>query len=307
MDLPVLQEGQPDFAPRLAVAAQPWPGSVAVYGAPEDAGYELDKLVQRSAAIGVTETGMARAKAGVLDRGPALRVAFTNGAPTSVSQSALLRGANVAAIGDGSPKGWELFQFRQADLVAPGTYDLSLRLRGQAGTEGEMQENWPAGSLVVLLGQGIETLPLQAGALGTERFYRVGPAQRPIDDPSFVLRRPVFTGLGLRPYAPAHLRVIRDGGDFVVSFTRRTRVDGDRWDLPDVPLGETREAYLLRLRAAGRTLLREVTLSAPDWRYGASQWAADGSPAAFRIEVAQLSERFGPGAWKGIEVNADNI
>ena len=47
----------------------------------------------------------------------------------------VLGGANLAAIGDGSADRWEVFQFARAELIAPQTYLLRDRLRGQAGSE----------------------------------------------------------------------------------------------------------------------------------------------------------------------------
>ena len=68
-----------------------------------------------------------------------------------IARETLLAGGNLAAIGDGSVNNWEIFQFQQADLVAPDTYDLSLRLRGQFGTDALVPDNWPVGSTFVLL------------------------------------------------------------------------------------------------------------------------------------------------------------
>ena len=56
-------------------------------------------------------------------------------------------------------------------------------------------------------------------------------------------------GIGLRPLAPVHLRSERDAGDIVFTWIRRTRIDGDGWELADVPLGEEREAYEIEVIA----------------------------------------------------------
>ncbi len=304
LDAPLLSDDVPDHTPRLAGAARPWPGSVAVYSAFEDAGYSLDQLIGSSASIGVTKTVLRRAAPGIWDRGEGLRVAFTKGTPSSISEAALLRGGNVAAIGNGSPQGWEIFQFREATLVAPDVFDLSFRLRGQLGSDADMPEVWPIGSYVVLLTPDVRPLSVALDTLSVPRFYRIGPAQRPNDDPSYVLETPVFRGIGLRPYAPAHLRCTKVEDGYRITFLRRTRSGGDSWDLDEVPLGEAREAYRLRVVGAEQEVLRIEELSSPEWIYTATQWSADGSPPAFQIEVAQVSERFGPGAWKRISVDA---
>ena len=85
------------------------------------------------------------------------------------------------------------------------------------------------------------------------------------------------------------------GGDLRVSWIRRTRLGGDRWETPEVPLGEESEQYLLRIRQGG-TVLHEGMTTMPDWTYTAAQQGADGlQPGGFEIEVAQVSASFGPG------------
>jgi hypothetical protein len=66
----------------------------------------------------------------------------------------------------------------------------------------------------------------------------------------------------------------------------------------EVPLGEEREAYLLRVRR-GPEVLREVEVAVPDWTYTAALRAADG-PAPVTVEVAQLSARFGAGPFRAV-------
>ena len=144
-------------------------------------------------------------------------------------------------------------------------------------------------------------LSLPASARGLERHYRVGPSVRAYDDRSYVHFTETSMAVGLRPYRPAHF-VARRRDDLAIelSWTRRTRVDGDSWLGRDVPLGEESEAYLLRVRN-GSTLLREVEASRPEYVYSAAEQAEDGSWPAISFEVAQMSVRFGPGPFERIE------
>jgi hypothetical protein len=297
LDLPLITGDEVPHAPHLAVTARPWPGSVAVYGSPEDSGYELEKFVGAPSTIGVTQTDLVRAQPGVWDLGAPLRVKLTSGQFNSVEAEAVLRGANLVAIGSGTASGWELFQFKDAELVAPDTFELSNRLRGQLGTEADMAGTWPVGSLVVLISGAVEQVALASQAVGLPRHYRIGPAQRPIDDQTYIHVSEAFSGIGLRPYAPVHLAARSTGDDVRLGFVRRTRADGDRWDLEDVPLGEATERYLVRVRALDETLLREITITQTVWDYTAAMRAEDGSPAGVIFEVAQISDRFGPGSF----------
>lgn len=302
LDLPLLTGAEVEHAPHLAVAARPWPGSVAVYSGPEDAGYALNRTVTLSATVGRTLDALARAPAGVWDRGPAVTVKVRGGALASADMGRVLNGANAAAIGDGTPEGWEVFQFCEARLVAPDTWALSLRLRGQAGTDALMPAEWPAGSWFVLLNGVPGQIELPASARGLARHYRIGPAGEAYDHASYRHLELAFRGAGLRPYAPAHLRATSTGSDLVARWIRRTRIDGDSWEGRDVPLGEAAERYLVQIRQGG-TLVREAEATGPAWTYTAAQRAADGVTGPFRLAVAQLSERFGAGPFTEIDAH----
>ena len=212
----------------------------------------------------------------------------------------MLNGANLAAIGDGSADRWELFQFAGAELVAPGTWALTMRLRGLAGTDAVMPPVWPAGSRVVLLTPAVRQIALAPALRGLERTWRVGVAALGFDDPDVTEWKLAFDGIGLRPLSVVHLRAASVGGDTVLRWIRRTRTDGDSWASTEVPLAEEREAYLLRLSQGGVTL-REVEVTQPVWTYSAGMRAADG-PAPVTVAVAQVSARFGPGPFRTVTV-----
>ena len=303
LDLPLLRDDQVPHAPHLAVTATPWPGAVAVYAAPSDEGYEFDRLIEARARIGVTQTPLARAPAGRWDRGAMLRVRMRSGALDSAAPSRVLQGANLMAIGDGSSDNWELFQFAEAELLGPDHYGLSLRLRGQMGSDAIMPEVWPAGSIVVMIDAALGQIGLPKSLRGLARHYRIGSAQRPLDDPSYRHRIEAFAGIGLRPYSPVHLRARRQGdGAFEFDWIRRTRIDGDSWQGHEVPLGEEEERYLVRVLSGG-SVIREAEVSAPTWQYSAAQQEADQAEGMLNIAVAQISHSFGPGPFAEVTVD----
>ena len=287
MDLPLLRGDEVPHAPWLAATATPWPGSVAAFVSAElDGGYDLNLTLDRRAVIGVTETPLRAARPGVLDRGAPLRVLVKGGEFRSISADMMLAGGNVVAIGDGSAENWEVIQFQTAQLVAPGVWDLSERLRGQAGSDAVMPTEWPAGSIVVLLNGATRQVKLPPASRGQMRHWRIGPALRGPEDASYASLTTQFAGVGLRPLSPSHLRL--DGAR--LSWIRRTRIDGDGWDGPDVPLGESREAYLVRIIRDGG-VVHEVVATAASINLPAPI-LSDGT---FTAAVAQLSDQFGPG------------
>ena len=302
LDLPLLSGSEVEHAPHLAVTATPWPGTVAVYASAAADGFAFNRLMERRAVIGTLETPLAAARPGLWDRAAAMRVRLASGQLSGAEMEAVLNGANLAAIGAGDDGPWEVIQFAGATLVGEGLWDIAMRLRGQQGTDAVMPGIWPEGSLFVLLDGAPGQVDLGPATRGLARHYRIGPARRSVDDPSYVERVLAFAGAGLRPYAPAHLRARASAGGLNVSWVRRTRIDGDSWEGVEVPLGEAMESYLLRVTdAAG--LRREVTLGAPAFTYTSAMRAADGTVAPFTVEVAQVSDRFGPGPFARIEID----
>ncbi|SFO22681.1 hypothetical protein SAMN04244567_01104 [Paracoccus pantotrophus] len=293
LDLPLLRGDEAAHAPHLAVTATPWPGAAAAWVSTEEAGgYALNATLAEPSVMGVTEGPLSAARPGVWDRGPALRLRVKGGNLRSASAEALLAGANLLAIGDGSAEGWELLQFAEARLVSAGLWEISTRLRGQAGTDAFMPEVWPAGSVVVLLDGAAAQVDLPPSARNQLRHWRIGPASRSPDDASYRHIAAAFRGAGLRPLSPCHLEV----RGRVVTWIRRTRVQGDGWDGPDVPLGEAQERYAARLVRDGQ-VLAEAVLAEPRWAVPDGAWSQAASGGGFAVEVAQLSDTFGAGPY----------
>ncbi|MFK7877441.1 MAG: glycoside hydrolase/phage tail family protein [Paracoccaceae bacterium] len=294
LDLPLLSGDEVPHAPFVAASSQDWPGSVAVYSTPTDSNYTLNTVLSDQTVMGLTQTPLYTARHGLWDMGADVQVKLFTGALESAQDLAVFAGANLAAIGDGTPGNWELFQFSQADLVDQDTYALGRRLRGQHGTDALMPKIWPAGSWFVLLGGGMQQLNLGSNLRQVSQSLRIGPAQQNYDHPAYAQYTHAFDGNGLRPYAPAHLRVTpASNGDFDVSWIRRTRIDGDIW-AGEVPLGEDLESYRVQVVQNGG-VVRSVDTQTPGWRYPSALQTADGMTGLFQIRVAQISPRFGPG------------
>lgn len=298
LDLPLLSGEEAPHAPHVTLAARPWPGSVTLAASDMDADYRAVLTQTSPATMGTTLNALAQAEPGLWDRGPALRVRLLRGGLASVGPDRVLAGAGAAAIGDGDD--WEVFQFAEAELVAPDTWDLRLRLRGQAGTDGVMPALWPAGSRFVLLDDAPVQWAFPPSLRDRLRHYRWGPSGRPMSDPAWQHHEAAFRGVGLRPYAVCHLRARAVAEGIALYWIRRTRIEGDSWSGMEVPLGEAQEAYLLRVRRGG-ALLREVEVATPAWTYTTAMRAGDG-PGPVEITVAQLSDRWGPGPFRSLEV-----
>ena len=99
--------------------------------------------------------------------------------------------------------------------------------------------------------------------------------------------------MGLRPYSPSHIQFNRYNNVYHFRWIRRGRIGGDSWD-GDVPLGEEREEYLIRVVKDG-VEKRRVTVSTPAWDYDALAQTADGTLGGFDLYVAQVSQGYGAG------------
>ncbi|MCF2872229.1 phage tail protein [Octadecabacter sp. G9-8] len=293
MDLPLFTGDEDPVAPYVAASGVPWPGSVALYSSGQDAGYGLNRLLTSASMIGQTQTVLPKACAGLFDRGPALRVQLIRGDLQSVSVDQVLGGANLAVIGDGSAENWEVFQFADAEIVSEDTFEISMRLRGQAGSDGVTPSQWPEGSIFVLLDGQPQQIDLASSARGVTQHYRYGPGTRPLTDPSYQYRTDAFSGVGLRPYSVAHLRASPAGSDLDVTWIRRARMGGDSWDGEDVPLSESFERYAVRV-FKDDVQVRQVSVSSPNWSYTSAMQSADGAGET-RIDVAQVSDVYGEG------------
>lgn len=302
MDLPLLTGSELPEAPWIAATSEPWPGVVSVYSSLDGQTWSYEAELGRRAIIGTTLTALGAGQTGVPMRGAGVDLRLAYGALGSIDDLAFLAGGNVAAISDGSGL-WEVLQFRDAELVDEDTWRLSHLLRGQQGTETVMPSVWPSGSTIVVIDASLLQIPVPTSLRGITRRYRIGPASRPVNDGSYVELTHAAGALGLKPFAPVHLRATPDGaGGHEFSWVRRTRIGGDTWDLADVPLGEAFEAYRCRIRKNG-AVVREEQVSSASWNYDAAARATDAVSLPFTVEISQISDLYGPGSEARMTVN----
>lgn len=301
MDLPLISGDEIPHQPHIAAFSADWPGQVAVYSSASEDGFTLSTLISRDAVIGALTADLAPAAGNRWSRALA-SVALSGGALQSHDSLPVLNGANIAAIE--RPDGeWEVIQFQTAALQPNGEYQLGGLLRGQSGTDGLAPVVIPAGARVVRLDGAARQIPLSLSARDLARHYRIGPATVDYTDASYVAANRAFQGVGLRPYAPAHLRARRDGaGDLVASWIRRARVGGDSWQGVDPPLGEAFERYDVRI-LQGAAVARSQIVETPAFTYSAADQAADGVVAPFTLSVRQISAEFGAGHASEITIN----
>jgi len=293
LDLPTLTSQPPPVLARLAVFADPWPGTVAVWASSDGESFQRNAFVFAPAVIGETLDDLP---AGPTARwhGASFRVALYGGALSSLSDDAVFSGGNAAAVqrADGA---WEVIQFASAELVGERTYSLSRLLRGQAGSEWAMGDPLPAHSPFVLLDRNVAAIASGLDALERTLQLRVVAASRDYGDATALALEATPQATALRPLSPVHVKAAR--GDDGVSFTwiRRTRIDGDSW-VGEVPLGEDSEQYTVDILSGGE-VVRTLAADAPEALYAAADELADFGAAqtSLSVRVTQLSATVGAG------------
>ena len=303
LDLPLLSGSENASAGYIAAVQQPWPGSVAVYASPQTTGYQLKATAGAPATYGRTLDALGPGPEGRFDYAAKFRVKLSYGTLASVDEIALLAGANAAAVRNSDGE-WEVIQFLTATLVDAATYAVSGLLRGQAGTESAMRNPLAANAQFVLLNGAVQSVGLSEDEIGLPYNWRYGPANKGIADASYQTVVHTFDGIGLRPYAPVHVRGARNAAaDLTLKWVRRTRTGGDSWDGPDVPLGEESERYEIDIMQ-GSVVKRTISTAAPTATYTAAQQVSDfgAVQAAVSVRVYQTNARFGRGSVRAATV-----
>lgn len=297
-ELPVPNADSPNlWSPRVLVAQEPWPGGVLLFEDDRAGGFTFNSRHSIPAILGQTTTALALGVTDIWDTVSTVTVALDNPAFTlsSTSDEAVLNGANVMAIL--TPSGeWEVFAYATATLNLDGTYTLSRLLRGLLGTESYRGNPSPVGSLVTVYDQ--ERFGVISGSdarLGLLFDGRYGADGVDVFDNRYLDVAVTPRGVPYRPYSPVHLTQTVDGSDnIMLSWTRRTRFEGDPWADGEVPLNENSEQYEIVI-TGGRTI---TVVGATTTVYTSTQQVADFGVIQPSVSwtIYQMSDRFGRGA-----------
>jgi hypothetical protein len=216
---------------------------------------------------------------------------------SSRSDIAVLNGANAALVE--TEAGWELIQYRDAELVDVETYKLSGLLRGQQGSEAAMAAGATIDSRILFVSGAEARLNVADWERGLDLDWKASRGSS--NDPAAWRTIRSHAAVAGRMWSPAHLKADWSGDDIAVSWIRRARKGGDGWG-PGEPPHETAETYRVRV-VDGSAIRRTQDVGESAFAYAAGDQAADfpGGGSA-RIEVAQLGLDGEPGGWAAIDV-----
>jgi hypothetical protein len=270
----------------LAAHARPWPGPLQVVE--EVTGATLAEI-GRGTAMGVLTSDLLTGPLGVVD-GQEIEVELYAGHFATAELAAVLAGANRLAV-QGDDGAWEILGFVEAELVGLRRYRLGGLLRGFGGTEAGASGT---GARIVAYDERAAMLGVPRSWLGETHALRVHAGRRDLTGTVLDVTLGLDPAL---PLAPVHLEAERlPGGDVVLRWTRRSRLDGDAWGLGDAPLDFAPEQYRLRI-LDGTTERRSVEVGTSEWTYLAGDQTTDfgALPMSFSFTVAQISTVLGAG------------
>ncbi len=236
---------------------------------------------ETEARIGALLSNLPSGPVGRWDMANIIDVFLPNTALSSLSAEAIYDGGNRFALETAT--GWEIFQAANAELTAPSTYSLSRLLRGQNGSDADMQDVIPSGARIVWLGAGWQDLPVSAGLIGETVPLSAMAAGRESDT-----LHHLYEAAHLRPLSPVHPKITQENGQTTISWTRRTRIGGDSWAGLDVPLGEEEERYRLQFWVEGAVIAEYETIE--------PTIVLNSLESADSLSIAQASRAFGWGA-----------
>ncbi|MEO0679012.1 MAG: glycoside hydrolase/phage tail family protein [Pseudomonadota bacterium] len=303
LDLPLLADSTADdHLGFVAFHGDPWPGGADLYRSTDEAtGFVGNAVAGLRGGLGQTVADLPPGRLGVWSP-EAMDVEFFSAVPVSRPEGDVLAGANAIALHH--PSGWEVIQFRDAELIGADTWRLTGLLRGQRGTEFVRHASGRvAGARVVALDAGVIPVDMTPGQIGRSYWWKWGPAGEDPAGTNFRTRAHAFAGVGRRPFAPAQFEARPDGvGGWSLSWVRRSRIDGDGWG-GEVPLGETEERYRVQIGPEADPLRSKFT-GETSWTWTAADIAADGAAGTVSVRVAQKSETWGwgPAATLTVEV-----
>jgi hypothetical protein len=252
LDLPLIRDTDNAFGFYAAMngATQPtWPGAT-LYKSVDGVTFNAELTDTQADTFGDCSTTLGDFHGGnIVDELNTLTVVLNPGSGTlsSVTNLALMNGANKAAVGTVGTTGvrqMEIIQYRDATLTAPSTYVLSGLLRGRRGSEWMMPLHVASEKFVAL--PSSTNVNGDPSELYLPRSYRAVTSGRALA--SAAVQSFTNYGIAKMPYAPVHLNGGRQTtGDILLTWVRRTRIGGLWMPFAEVPLSESIERYQIKI------------------------------------------------------------
>ena len=299
LDVPYMHTAQAD--PSFLVAmwgADGWPGGVLMRT--DDSGTtwnEVQAFTSPGGTVGTASNTIGSVDSRVWDKASRLSVTLQAGDVFDATELAVLNGSNHFAYG--AHGRWEIIAVQKCTLVSGSSYTFSDMLRGRFGTEWAMTTHVAGDRVVALTSSEVTTIGMSAATIGLARTYRGVTYDQDISTASDYAF--TYNGVNLECLSPVMFSGYNAVGstDWILTWVRRSRTDGEWRDLVDVGLGETTEAYEVDIFADGTytTVKRTITATSPTCTYTTADQTTDFGSAQTTIyaKVYQMSSVVGRG------------
>jgi hypothetical protein len=297
MDLPALRSVDSDAGFYVAACGyyEDWAGFQLFVSIDGGATYTAQTASSTEATMGTVPAALGDYTGGnFFDSENEITVNLRHGTLTSVTDAQIYAGANAFALGN-ETVGFEVIQFKTAELVSGSTYILRQLLRGRKGTEHQQSTHVVNEKFVLLTSATVLRVPMEVASLNVARLYKGVTFFQPVVEATAISF--TNTGAALKPYSPVHARILRDpADDMVIYWIRRGRLNNEWVDGIDVPLSEASESYSIEIYS-GATLKRTLTSATQSVAYTAAQETTDfGSPqSSISLRIYQISADVGRG------------
>jgi hypothetical protein len=223
-----------------------------------------------------------------LDEINTVDVYLYEGELASTTLDNMLAGVNRMLVGS------EIIGFQTATFLGNKTYRLSNLLRGLRDTKDAIGTHIPNERAVVLeVSKLVFNTGLEQADVGSTRYYKIAASGENLLDVDALEHVP--KAATFRHFTPCHLEVSRDetNDNVSISWVRRSRGLAPPLSVGSGPLLDDIEEYLVEIRLAYSTPLRQTTLSEiTSFTYTAAMQTEDGltpGTTAFWVFVYQRS------------------
>lgn len=297
LDLPALR----DEDNNAGVYAAMWPriadatfrGGTIYRSTDGGTSYTALLTVTSAATVGTLINPLPSGPSTIWDEKNELLVEIEHGELESRTESAVLAGANSAAIGDDGR--WMIVQFRNAENIAGNVWRLTGLLQGRRGTEHNIGRSIAGDRFVLISGGGIARLTMNVAEVNVPRLYKgvaVGMSVAATGEQSFTGR-----GVALKPFSPVHIKGVREGNDLRISWVRRDRMQIDYVAGAATLMSEDYEDYEVDILDDNGHVVRTLSVSEQEALYTEEQQITDFGAAqpAVTVRIYQISVAVGRG------------
>ena len=302
LDLPCVYGSttdKPGFVAAMGREWDGWTGGTLFGSADQGTTWKsLAGIQPPGSLIGVVTSAPSSGRVDVIDHANWITARFVIAAGlASVSDAQLYAGQNHFAIG--AHGRWEIVGARTVTENADGTWTFSDLLRGRFGTEHNRATHVVGDALVLLDAGRLAFVGASSSDINMSRLYRAVTKRQNLDaasEQSFS-----YTGENLECLSPVFINGNRSPVtlDWIVSWTRRTRLPVEPFSGLAAPVGESVESYEVEVwDSSYSTLKRTITgLTSATASYTSAQQIADfgSNQETLYLKVYQMSATVGRG------------